>query len=638
MRIQPQAGEKFGELSPAEQALLSAVENGHEATCGPANNVEDARNNPDASMAWGYERSIRADLIRWLCIDPDIRRCVDPRGINLFAARVLGTLDLSHVSIDFPLVFAQCGFHEHIELRSAQLRSLNFQGSRIRSLSADSARVTGSIFLRGGVRARGQIRLASARIGGNVECDGALIEGTQGEPAFAADGVSISGALFLRNGFCSRGEVRLIGAEIGGGVDFSGSQFINKSGNEPVAINADQVAIKRSLLLNRGFKSEGEVRFPSATVDGTFDCGGAIFSACDCETAGNRRIAFTGDRMVVGRGVFLNAGFESHGEFRLLNAKIGGDLDCGGGCFRSGQGDAADPAGHALSLHNAAIEGNIFLRENFSAIGEIGFAGASAGGNFEVTGAHLEGELNLQSASIKQTLMLYRISGRLFGLHLVNASVDALADDEVSWPERGHLDMDGFQYSRFSGNGTKDAKRRIDWIGRQRGFVPQPYKHLATVLRAEGDERGAQDVLFRMELQRSRQTDLNALQKLSSFAQRVTIGFGYKPTLRAVVCLVVLAFVSAVFFRLGYAKGNVIPTDQEAYEAFAHGRQAPPYYGQFQPIIYSLETCVQVLRMGQADRWEPTGLLRWWRWFEILCGWFFTAAAVAGIAGIVRKS
>ena len=65
---------RFGELSQAELKLLRAAPKGEVAFCGPnALDIEPA-NDPAKADQWGREREIRADLIRWLCVDRDAAR------------------------------------------------------------------------------------------------------------------------------------------------------------------------------------------------------------------------------------------------------------------------------------------------------------------------------------------------------------------------------------------------------------------------------------------------------------------------------------------------------------------------------------------------------------------------------------
>ena len=58
--------------------------------------------------------------------------------------------------------------------------------------------------------------------------------------AIGADGLKVKGSLFLRNGFHAEGEVRLLGATIGGNLDARGGTFKNPNGN---ALNADGIKV-----------------------------------------------------------------------------------------------------------------------------------------------------------------------------------------------------------------------------------------------------------------------------------------------------------------------------------------------------------------------------------------------------------
>lgn len=67
------AAATFSELSPAEHTLIRTAAAGTLAYCGrqpDAKNPEE-ENNPVHSAACGEERTIRAALIRWLCISQE---------------------------------------------------------------------------------------------------------------------------------------------------------------------------------------------------------------------------------------------------------------------------------------------------------------------------------------------------------------------------------------------------------------------------------------------------------------------------------------------------------------------------------------------------------------------------------------
>ena len=100
--------QRFGNLSRAETALLNCAPTGKPAICGPNSHPDDVANNPAHSDNWGSERIIRAELIRWLCVDQTASNAVDRRGIWIFAAKIIGELDLSYATVPFPLRIEQC--------------------------------------------------------------------------------------------------------------------------------------------------------------------------------------------------------------------------------------------------------------------------------------------------------------------------------------------------------------------------------------------------------------------------------------------------------------------------------------------------------------------------------------------------
>jgi hypothetical protein len=67
---------RFGDLSQAELKLLRAAPKGEMAWCGPSAKNDDPANDPAKADEWAHEREIRADLIRWLCVD----RLAGPAG------------------------------------------------------------------------------------------------------------------------------------------------------------------------------------------------------------------------------------------------------------------------------------------------------------------------------------------------------------------------------------------------------------------------------------------------------------------------------------------------------------------------------------------------------------------------------
>jgi hypothetical protein len=363
---------RFPDLSQAELKLLRAAPKGEVAWCGPSRKDDDPANDPAKADEWGHEREIRADLIRWLCVDRDAASAVDPKGIQVHAARITGALDLSFVSVAFPLLMWRCRLTEDADLTSTDLPALNLAGSRVRSVTADGANVKGGIFLRDGFSAEGEVRLAGAQIGGGLDCSGGTLKNGAGE-ALSADGATVKGSVFLRYGFSAEGEVRLLGARIEGDLDCSGGTFKNPGKN---ALSFHKAKVEGGVYLGGGFAAGGQVGLLGAQIRRDLDCTAGTFK-------NPHKRALSADQAAVGGSVFLKDGFSAEGEVRLLGAQIGGNVDCGRGTFKNAGGDA-------LRANGAGVRGSVFLGGGFSAEGNVG-----------LPGTHIEGDLNCNGGTFR---------------------------------------------------------------------------------------------------------------------------------------------------------------------------------------------------------------------------------------------
>jgi hypothetical protein len=214
---------RFGELSQAELKVLRAAPHGEWAVCG-SGDPGDATCNPAHADEWGPDRQIRAEVIRWLCVDGEARSRVDRRGIRVLAAKIVGELDLSFVSVPFPIGLLHCRLTHDADLTSVEIPALVLAGTWVRSLSADCATVEGSVFLRGGFTAEGVVRLLGAQIGSDLDCDGGTFKNPEGKALGAAD-ATVKGDVYFGEGFTAQGEVWLVGTQIRGQLACSGGSF-----------------------------------------------------------------------------------------------------------------------------------------------------------------------------------------------------------------------------------------------------------------------------------------------------------------------------------------------------------------------------------------------------------------------------
>jgi hypothetical protein len=561
------ARQRFGRLSGAEERLVRAALKGERAMCGTNGGDTDPANDPAKADDWPREREIRADLIRWLCVDVRASKTVDPRGVWVYAATITNKLDLSHATVPFPLRLSRCRLATDTDVSYATIPELSLDGSSTESLDANGADVRGNVFLGDGFSADGEVELMGAQIGGNLECSGGRFE--QG-------------------------------------------------------LTADRIKVGGDVILSTLKDAKGKV---------------------------------------LGR-------FLAEGEVRLIGAQIGGELNCNGGCYKN-------PADRALYAEGARVEGAVLLGDGLRADGEVDFTGARIGVGLACDGATFT-SVSLILATVKGVFLWTEIQNvRNTKLDLRSASVGELGDYEASWPGKGKLFLDGFVYERFLDGPRipKDVRTRLRWFDRQGEFKPQPYRQLAEVLRARGDEDGAKQALFELE-KRARAEGRRGIvfapvrwfRHGEDAVFDATVGYGIYPG-RAIWYLCGLTALGWIVHRRAQRVGAMAPTDKEAYTEFHEGR-IPVHYQPFSPLIYSVENCLPLLKLGQDERWQPDqdprrsepaiaggklrravdsvldvvvgdwaltpAALRWFRWIMIGLGWLLTTFFVAGLTGIIK--
>jgi hypothetical protein len=323
--------------------------------------------------------------------------------LRLRGALVTGRIDLENITSDLAVELTDCLLPDGLSVRDATLPALVLEGCLIEQpegsadppldasrLTAVLVGLTGSI-----IKASsdgGAVRLVGAHIGGQLECGGARMDNDSG-PALRAEGLRVTQSVFLRSGFRATGTghdgaVRLLGAHIGGQLNCSGGRMDNDSGP---ALYADQLSVERGMFLGDGFHAtgtgdSGTVRLSGARIGGQLNCGGGRMD-------NDSGPALDGDRLRVEQGLLLAEGFEAtgaghDGAVRLLGGHIGGELDCGGANLHNASGPA-------LSADQLRVEGGAFLCAGFQATG-VGDDGA-----VRLVGAHIGGPLDCGGAQLR---------------------------------------------------------------------------------------------------------------------------------------------------------------------------------------------------------------------------------------------
>ncbi len=200
---------------------------------------------------------------------------------------------------------------------------------------------------------------------------------------------------------------------------------------------------------------------------------------------------------------------------------------------------------------------------------------------------------------------------------------------------------------------------RVQYSNEKRGydnqFFPQPYEHLANVLRKTGYEEDARQILIAKAEDYKRLTNLKRPKKIW-YSLLWFIGYGYRPWKASWVILLFILF-GTIFFEIGYSDDLMTATNEAAYIKSKDGavtRQVKKTYPKFNALVYSIDSFVPLVNFHQQNYWLPDanrgsdlfkygffslssgGLLRVYLWFHISFGWILVSLFAAGLSGLVR--
>ncbi|MFG2651653.1 hypothetical protein [Streptomyces sp. NPDC048436] len=188
------------------------------------------------------------------------------------------------------------------------------------------------------------------------------------------------GDLCLGDGFTATGEIELQGAQIQGTVDCDRGTFRNPSKK---ALDASRLVVDGSLWFV-GAELTGGVKLIGAQIGAQFNCTGATFDNGDATD--DELVALEAYGLDVKGSMFLRDHFTALGEIRMSRARIGGDLDCSQGTFVKKKKDAQ---AKAFDLYGAFVNGTMRCRKKFKAVGEIRMRGARIGGDLDFSDSSL---------------------------------------------------------------------------------------------------------------------------------------------------------------------------------------------------------------------------------------------------------
>lgn len=555
--------DNFRPLLPAEEEIVARLQSGNFDRLGDGVLPTE----PDPA------RLVRAAFLRFLILGGEVGCRPHEKGVLLRGAWISEVLDLEACRVFRDIGLNDCHFEATPILRAAIINRLFLDGSRLPGLQAERLEARGGVYLRG-AEVEGAVNLDQARLGGNLQCDGATIR-NRGD--YALLGRSLEARNVLLRGTTLRGGINLSGAVLAADLDAAGATI---PAFERMALDASEIACHGSVVLR------------------------------------NTRVT---------------------GEVRLTGSAITGDLDC--------SGTVVENAGQtAIEASRVAVKGAFFLRRD----------------------ARLDGTLALTGASI-----------------------GTIHDEAACWPKPGDLLLNRCRYGAFI-DGPVDAESRVDWLARQtperwgEDFWPQPYEQLASVFREMGHGEDASSVLVikeRLQRRARRARTENPIWRAVLFVADgilgITLGYGRRP-LFALVWLVFFWLAGVAIFAYAERQGAVMPNSAVVLRApewtlcgIEQSEQRPlvasgmsqglaaagqnqlacfrqrweaSSYPAFSPWMYSLDTLLPVLDMGQRSFWRPNPTKPGGRvainyfYFQSVVGWALSLLAVAGFSGLVKSS
>ena len=656
-----------------ERALIAACRAGEPCFLGDGT-LPDAphHDGPDPT------RTIRAALLRLLIVGGTADCGLHPSGVWVIGAFVPDRLDLSFETGKGACRLQNCRFQHAPQLTHTHLPQLGLNGSHLPGLFAQGCVIAGSMFLHN-LTATGTVDVAGAKIGGQLACAGATLDGAKGQ-ALSAQSVEITADMVLTD-LTAKGTVDVADAKIGGHLDCAGATL---DGVEGKALNAERVVTRESMFLTdltatgtvdvNGAKIGGQLAFVAAKLDGA---GGNALNAQSVET---------------GEGMFLTD-VTATGAVTVNGAKIGGQLDC----TRAKLNGAGGKALKAQSLETGAD----LLLTDFAAKGTVDVIGAKIKGALDCEGAKFEGTegdaLIAQRLLVVGVLIFRKLNSVTGQVDLSSAHVGDLADDISAWPQKmGDLVLVGFTYDRIVSASPSTIAARRDWLRlgskADTQFNPQPYTQFAKVLRAMGNAPEARKVLYERDFLLANNTFCNIRRKpegnnylplenplielrsvihlLADGLSRWVIGYGHKPW-RSLIALAFLFLTATTLAHSTWTEGSFAPNsdviltspawlavertdcipvaapncDPNPALTWSNDPDGGLDWDSFNRYGYAADLVIPILDLGQTDAWAPSkdrgpfGKTLWWgRWVLAALGWLVTALGVAAITGIMQRN
>ena len=552
-------------------------------------------------------RKLRPRFLKTILLNEPFRSAIPHRGVRIYGAYFEDKIDLGNASIERPMLIENSIFKSQVNMRRFSTTNIiSFSKSRFDgTLDLIDASLGGDLFMKNAIF--NVVNLRAVKIADMID-----MIGSKFESRLDLIDASIGGHLFMRRAVLQ--DADLVKTKIGGQIDMIGSKFEGKLNMDSVSINSDLYMKKAKFkeVILRGAKIGGFVTMESSEFKGWLDMDSALI----------------GDHLYMSEDAIFNNVF-------LRRVQVGGDLDM-----------SVSTLIGRLDMDSAFITGKLLMQEaQFDKPANLTFL--TVGSIFDVRSAVLRG-LDLTGARIKRELWLgsadwqniewknYKDeneNSRRPKLKLRNASVDILQDTEDTWPDSLEREFEGFKYQSLGGFGTNEKetpyKRSsewfVNWLAKDKTYSPQPYLHLASVLRAAGHDDKADEILYANREREFREPKTSPRRKWVLSVLKETIGYGfglgYFQALRWVLGFVLLG---AFFLRI----------NEESYVKKTKNGNRIERLG----LWYSLDMLLPVIHLREEhyDVDLETHWVRIYFYMHKVIGYLLIFFVIAGLTGLTE--
>ncbi|MEV5000456.1 hypothetical protein [Nocardioides sp. LML1-1-1.1] len=584
------------------QQLIDSLRSGEPLVVGDGTRPSPERLVSDSAgdfvVEAGLLRSVLLEVIRGKVDD------VDPRGLRVRGAAIVGNLDLGLMRIPHSLSLHSCLVDGTVTLTNAEVGGwLRMTGSRLAradakgwSLRANGLEVDDVMALDegfetaggaglGNAHVRRHLSLRRARLGKSGTHWSVLASRMQVGHGFDADGLTTAGAVLLSASRIGT-QLALRGVRLNGATDTGWS------------LVAQNLQVDSDVFLDGGFEATGAITLHGARIAGQLGMVGARVHG-----RSDQGWSLDGQDLRIGQGAFLRDGFEMAGPLNLDGAEIGGQLS-----MRAARLGGHTDQGWSVNGRNLRVAHDALL-----------------GPDLQLAGS------------------LYLVGSRFHRL--------AVAAGATEPPPLANVA--GWQLGDLIGRPRTDPGCAARWLDSQ--TTAQPWQELANLYDRIGQPSDARWIRYRSAVRSARHGSRSS--RVASWFSRWTTGHGYYPVRRTLTCLLAV-FVIALLLSSQRTDDFTTATTATIRQAVLDdqrvagatnpaavpGRVPASAWderwdvAQFQPLTYALSTAVPTTSSATSQPWTPrTGWLSAVLAVLRALSWIFTALFLAGITGLLRK-